>query len=301
MYGHPYPSYSNRDMKGYSKVKICYKKGVILLFVILSLFEAKALAGHTVNGRMDDHLRSFSNGERLIFDVTWMGISAGTASLETREKLSMNGREVYHIVSTARSNKFISIIYPVDDLIETFIDIEEIYPYKISIHKKEGRRRKEKDVLFDQVKHIAIEMKEGKEIVSNVPPRVQDPLSCLYFFRTFKGLDDGKVFVIDVYDSKKNWQMEVKVIGRESITTPAGTFNTIKIKPEIYYEGLFQNKGDVYVWLTDDQRRIPVQVKSTISIGPVKATLISMVDGDKVAEPAQLSYNIIPPDPKADP
>lgn len=268
------------------KIRISCKICAALLLIILLLCEVIASARHMVNGgRMDDHLRAFSNGERLVFDITWMGINAGTASLETREKLSMNGREVYHIVSTAKSNKIVSIIYPVDDFIETFVDMEEIYPHKISIRKNEGKRKKEKDVIFDQIKHVAIEIKDGKETISEVPPGVQDPLSCLYFFRTFKGLDGGRSFVIDVYDSRKNWQMEVKVIGRERITTPLGTFNTIKIKPEIYYEGLFQNKGDVYVWLTDDQRRIPVQVKSTISIGPVKATLISMADGDKMSDP----------------
>lgn len=271
-------------------LKISSKISFALLLIIVLLYEINASARHVSKGSMDDHLRSFSNGEKLVFDITWIGISAGTASLETREKLNMNGRAVYRIVSTVKSNNLISIIYPVDDFIETFVDMEEIYPYKISIHQKEGKRRKEKDIVFDQVKHVAIETKDGKETILEVPPGVQDPLSCLYFFRTFKGLDNGKTFMIDVYDSKKNWQMEVKVLGRERITTPLGTFDTIKVKPEIYYDGLFQNKGDVYVWFTDDQRRMPIQVKSVISIGPVKATLISMADGDKVAEPASLQH-----------
>lgn len=298
MYGHLYPSFFDRVAKSYNirfldllNCLIRLKRGAVLLFIALSLFELSALAGHMVRGRMDDHFRSFRSGEKLIFDITWMGISAGTASLEIRDRVRMNGREVYHIVSTAKSNSIVSLIYPVDDLIETFIDAERIYPYRIYIYKKEGKRTKEKEVLFDQTGHIAREIKDGKEVVSEIPPEVQDPLSCLYFFRTFKGLEDGKTFAIDVYDSKKNWRMEVKVIGREKIITPAGVFNTIKIKPAIYYDGLFQNKGDVYVWLTDDERRIPVLVKSTISIGPIRAYLISMTDGDKSAESAtQLHY-----------
>jgi hypothetical protein len=284
MYRHQYPSFFKTYINRFGIHKAPYRRGAILLSIGLLLFATDTIGGHTSKGKMDDHVRSLWSGEKLIFEITWMGISAGTASLEIRDKIKMNGREVYHIASTARSNNIVSLIYPVDDLIETFVDTEWIYPYRMSINKKEGRRKKDKQIVFDQSGHTAREINGGREIISEVPPDVQDPLSCLYFFRTFKDLGDGKIHTIDVYDSKKNWRMEVKVLGREQVTTPAGTFKAIKVKPEIYYEGLFQNKGDVYVWLTDDERRMPVLVKSSIKIGSVKAALISAIPGNRAAD-----------------
>ncbi|HLF86931.1 MAG TPA: DUF3108 domain-containing protein [Nitrospiria bacterium] len=284
MYRPQYPLSFKTYIKKCSGYKPSFRTGAILLFITLFLLDSEAVGRHTAKVKPDDHVRSLWSGEKLVFDITWMGISAGTASLEIRDRIKMNGREVYHIVSTARSNNIVSLIYPVDDLIETFVDTEWIYPYRISINKKEGRRKKDKQIVFDQSGHTAREINGEREIISEVPPDVQDPLSCLYFFRTFKDLGDGKIHTIDVYDSKKNWRMEVKVLGREQVTTPAGTFNAVKVKPEIYYEGLFQNKGDVYVWLTDDERRMPVLVKSSIRIGSVKAALISAIPGNRAAD-----------------
>ena len=56
--------------------------------------------------------------------------------------------------------------------------------------------------------------------------------------------------------------------------TPAGTFNTIKVKALIKYEGLFVNKGDVFIWFTDDETRTPVKIESRIKIGNITALLI---------------------------
>jgi len=292
MYRHQYLSCFKTYLKRYGIYKATYRKGAILLFIGLLLFTTDTIGGHISKGKMDDHVRSLWNGEKLVFDITWMGISAGTASLEIRDRIKMNGREVYHIVSTARSNNVLSFIYPVDDLIETFVDTEWIYPYRLTINKKEGRRKKDKEIVFDQTGHTAREIHGGNEMTSEVPPDVQDPLSCLYFFRTFKDLEDGKIYTIDVYDTKKNWRMEVKVLGREVVTIPAGTFSAIKVKPEIYYEGLFQNKGDVFIWLTDDERKMPVLVKSSIRIGSVKAALTSAIPGNRAADLANQPHYI---------
>ena len=76
-----------------------------------------------------------------------------------------------------------------------------------------------------------------------IPDPVQDALSSLFYLRTLEDFTIGKIHVISVHDGGKNWSVEVV------------------------------NKGEIFIWLTDDSRKIPVLMKSTISIGSIMTTL----------------------------
>ncbi len=105
---------------------------------------------------------------------------------------------------------------------------------------------------------------------------MQDALSSLFYLRTRDDFTIGKTHVIEVHDSGKNWSVEVQTLAREKVKTPAGVFHTIKVKTFPRYEGVFMNKGEIFIWLTDDSRKIPVLMKSTISIGSIMTTLTDM-------------------------
>ncbi|MEK6680672.1 MAG: DUF3108 domain-containing protein [Nitrospirota bacterium] len=229
------------------------------------------------NSFADTKSFSFAVGEKFTFDITWMGISAATATLEVFQKTKYKGNDIYHIVSTVRSSKFISTFYPVDDKVETFIDVKGVYSYLLKVRQREGRYKSDKEIEFDQINNKAYYRKVGsKEEVFDVPPKIQDALSCYYYFRTLDNIEVGKSVFIDTFENKKTWQLEVLVLGKEKIRTPVGEFDTIKLKPLLKFKGVFINKGDVYLWVTDDYRRIPVQMKSKVIIGYFTATLISM-------------------------
>jgi len=85
-----------------------------------------------------------------------------------------------------------------------------------------------------------------------------------------------KTIVFDVYDSGKIWSVEVYTLGREIVKTPAGQFSTIKIRTYPKYKGVFMNKGEVFIWLTDDSRKVPVLMKSTLAVGSFVFTLTEM-------------------------
>jgi hypothetical protein len=66
----------------------------------------------------------------------------------------------------------------------------------------------------------------------------------------------------------------VKVLKKETITVPAGTFDTVMVTPILQSEGIFSREGPVYTWLTDDEKKIPVMVKTRVAVGSVSAVLI---------------------------
>jgi hypothetical protein len=240
--------------------------------------EMKALSS-MINDPEGKVLYSFPSGERLEFSIKWMGMNAGTAILEVGKPVMIGSNKAVPITSIARSNDFISRFFPVEDKIESFIDTENLVPLEFKIYQREGRRVKSREVHYDQVNHKVLQVEEGKEETFNIEPGTQDALSVLYFFRTLEFPPPGESSFIKVYEGGKNWDLEIKVLGKEAIETPIGSFNTVKTVAMAKYEGIFLNKGDITVWFTDDARHVPVQMQSKVTIGSVAVLLVSKQDG----------------------
>jgi hypothetical protein len=218
--------------------------------------------------------RPFDVGERLVYTMDWFGVTVGTGVLEIESRETYRNREVFKIVSSAKSNSYLSWLFPVQDRIVSLVDAKDIFSYRIDVNQHHGLRRVQKSIVFDQDKKEAILTFKGKERSYPIPERVQDSLSSLYYFRTVKELTVGKPVYIDVHESKKNWKLEIDVLDRERITVPKGTFDTVKVVAKVRYEGVLLDKGDVYMWVSDDERKIPIQIKGKVSIGPFTASLV---------------------------
>lgn len=217
---------------------------------------------------------SFNIPERLIYNLTWSGLKAGEATLEIK-----NDGDHLLIVSTARSAKWVSVFYMVDDRVESRLlkgnhnsPLGHSVNYRLKI--REGRHRKNKEVVFDAANSKAIYIdylnNEKKEMDVSFP--IFDPLSSFYYLRGLN-LEVGKPVYVTIYDSKKVWDVEVQVLRKERVEVPAGEFDTIVIKPLMKSEGIFYRKGDIYIWLTDDEKRIPVKLQTKVKIGSINANL----------------------------
>ncbi len=254
-------------------------KKLFLLVILLSIgycqhagISADSLRRTSLENREEG---VYKIGERLVFELTWFGINAGWATLEIKESLNYEGKEVIRMVSTAQSNNFISAFYPVNDRTETFVDPQERYPYRFTIRQREGRYSSDKETIFDQKNNKAVFIKDGKSQVFDVYPKVQDALSSFYYLRTLD-LKVGVPVYIKIFDNGKNYEAKVEILRKEKIDTPIGSFNTICVKPVLKTEGIFQRKGEVHIWLTDDERKMPVMMKSSVKIGDIVATLIQI-------------------------
>lgn len=218
----------------------------------------------------------FSIPEKLVFDLTWTGVKAGTATLEIT-----NDKDMINIVSTARSADWVSVFYTVEDRIESRLSRAHTQsiiglPQNYRIKTREGSHRRYNEVIFDREKRRAffINHLDGKNKHTDIEENTFDPLSCLYYVRTLK-IETGKSVFVDIFDSKKMWKVEVEVLRKEKIKTPLGSFSTIVIKPLMKSEGIFNRKGDMYIWLTDDQKHVPVKMQTKVALGSITATLVS--------------------------
>lgn len=210
----------------------------------------------------------FGVGENLVFSVQYGLVTAGEATLEVRNLATLDGRPCYRIVSDARTNEFFSKFYAVRDRYESYIDTVELYSLRYEKHLREGKFKRDAVVDFDQVRHRA----KYKDKVVPIPPRTQDVLSALYYVRTLP-LEVGQSISLANHTDGKNYPLIVKVHRRERVKVDAGEFDCLVVEPILRGPGIFTQKGRLTVWLTDDERRMPVLMKSKVIIGHVAAVL----------------------------
>ena len=219
----------------------------------------------------------FHPGEKLTYRLSWSNIlSAGTAVLEVRAEPSKDGRELLRFVSTARSIGMVDTFYPVRDTIQSVYDLGARESLAYTMDQSHGKRKKQREYLFDQVAHKVAFTENGFQVALDIPPHAQDALSSLYYVRMADDLVPGRTVTVQVFDGGKNWSVDVQVLAREKVKTPLGEFNTIKLKTYPKYEGVFMHKGEIFIWVTDDAHRIPVIMQSTITIGSIMANLTEM-------------------------
>lgn len=221
--------------------------------------------------------QAFGVGERFEFSVGYGMINAGTAVMEIPDMVKLDGRKCFHIVSTAQSNKFFSVFFKVDDKVESFMDMYGLYSLRYDKHIREGKFKTDMSMTFDQDKHLALYY--GGRDTFQVPEYVQDVLSAFYFIRS-QDLQVGKSILIDNHTDKKTYPLEVKVLRKEKVKVPAGEFDCVVVEPMLKTPGIFEQKGSLTVWLTDDEVKMPVLMKSKVIIGSISTELTSYKLGE---------------------
>jgi hypothetical protein len=210
--------------------------------------------------------------ERLYFDIYWLGIYVGKAVLE-----AVNDNGNVKITSQVHSAPLISAFYKVEDYAESHIT--NGVPSFFKIKQREGRKRSNKETFFDidnkKVIHIN-HIKGTKDEHSISADILWDVMSGFYYLRTQK-LNVGETVFINVFDSNKFYKAEVEVLRKDKIVmSDEKELDAVVVKPRLKSEGLFENKGDISVWLSDDDMKIPLKVETEVPIGKVIAELKSL-------------------------
>ena len=214
---------------------------------------------------------AFRAGERLVFDVGYSFFTAGEAVFEVPDMDTVNGRPSYRVLFTVNSTPSFSWIYRVEDRYETIIDEQGLFPWRFSQKIREGKFSRDFEAEFDQINNIA-RTSEGDY---PIPPYVQDIVSAFYFTRTidFTGFHPGQKVLMENFYKDTTHTLAIKYLGRQEISVDAGTFKCIIVEPLIQEGGLFKSDGRVLIWMTDDERKIPVMVSTKVLVGSIVAEL----------------------------
>lgn len=229
------------------------------------------------SGLIDRYVENVAFGvnEKFTFEINYGFINAGGATMEVAGLIEYSGRPCYQIVTRAFSNSFFSKVFKVDDRVESIVDALGIFSWRFEKNLREGGYRADRQYAFDQRRNVVYFEKDTIE----VSPYVQDALSSLYFVRT-QDLTVGRSVFVDNFTDGKKYALEVKVLRKETIKVPAGSFDCIVVEPLLKSVGVFKHEGNLTVWLTDDRLKMPVLMKSKVLIGSISAELKSYQLGE---------------------
>ena len=219
--------------------------------------------------------RPFQVGEQLTFDISWLNITAGTAVMAVSGAGTEGDQTLVKLVTTAQSRPAITKFFPVDNRVESLLDPATLLPEHLTFKRREGKKKEDIEYAFQQKEGKVTVLKGGTTEILDMPPGTQDVISCLYYARSALSLQPGAALTMNVYHDKKNRKLDVRVEEIETISGPWGTVETARLLVVMPFQGLFLNQGNIRVWLTNDERRIPVRMKAKVVIGSIVADLVS--------------------------
>jgi hypothetical protein len=218
-------------------------------------------------------------GEELTYDISWLYITAGTAIMAINEAGRDGDRPLVKLLTTAQSRPAITKFFPVDNRVESIIDPATLLPEHLIFRRREGKKKEDIEYIFHQKDGAATAVKGGTPETLQIPPGTQDVISCLYYARSKLSLQPGSSMTMNVFHDKKNRKIEVRVEEIETVSGPWGEVETARVLVVMPFQGLFLNQGNIRVWFTTDDRRIPVRMKAKVIIGSIVADLVSGLPG----------------------
>jgi len=220
---------------------------------------------------------SFPIRRTLNYTVDWRVFTAGTATFQLEQDGS-----VQKINASGGSIGAVTMLFPVIDKFQAGFDTKTGCSTGFSKQLQEGRRKVSSDLSFDYAqgkqKQVERNLVKGtaKEQTASIPACVTDSLSAL-FYAASQPMVVGQTIRFPLADSMRTVTVTMKVEAKEEIKTPAGTFQTIRVEPTAD-EGIVKNRGNIWIWYTDDARRIPVQIRAHLFWGTITAHLQSYED-----------------------
>jgi len=244
----------------------------------VNLFPAVLLAASFVlSGAVE---QAFTKGETLDYSLTWLRVTGGTA----RMTVTQPADDHFVITSVAQSTPRFSRFFRVRDRVETTLAREDFSTL---------RYVKQLDEDGDQIEEVTtvengIATRKRKKVKKVAVPRpVFDPISVIYYLRTVD-LSPRKSHEITLVADGKVYTVHVRVVRRETIQTPAGRFATVMVEPQMKSGGVPRSER-MFIWYSDDERRLPVRIRSEVKIGAITATLRGVQGGVISTDPPALT------------
>lgn len=188
----------------------------------------------------------------------------------------------YRITSVGKSSGFFSRFFRVRDEIESIVARDDFSTLQYHKILDERGRKKDELTVIDEERHVAT--RKGKTI--EVPQPVFDPLSLIYYVRMLD-LTPGAKHEFTVITDGKMYTVHAVVGERVTLVTSAGTFKTVVVEPMMESaSGIYRDEQKrLLIWYSDDERKIPVRIRSDVNVGSISATLRAIRPGVESTEP----------------
>jgi len=248
------------------------RQGRVLALLSLGLLFGLGLKGDglplSLDGALDAPEQSvitpartpFGPGERMEYQVKLGLATVGQGHMEVVGIDTIRGRPAYHVTMAIRGG--LRFVARVDNSLESWMDIETLASHRFIQDQDELRtkRYRQFDFFHDTRRFVRADGEESGRMITNLP---LDDISFVYYARTLP-LEVGQVYTLNQYFRPDRNPVVLQVLRRDQVRVPAGTFNTIVVRPIIRTRGLFSEGGEAEIHFTDDSRRLMVYMQSRV-------------------------------------
>jgi len=213
----------------------------------------------------------FRVGEVLTYDVSWSNtLSAGTATLSVRDKLSLPGNQTaYDLFAEAKPGFVIQKLYPIYYKLEAYLDTKSLLPIRATMYSEERSRKRTKTARF--VSPTSIEYEYTTASVSRSTKQIErmarDPLSAFYVIRGMP-LAPGQSLTIPLVEGGTMYRLTVKAGSYETISTKAGPYRALRLTPTLSSpDGKPVTGRALTLWISDGPKHLPVRFEASLLVG----------------------------------
>ncbi len=229
-------------------------------------------------------LDPFQVNEKVVLEVSYFKAVAGELGMEVKPFMQVNGRKSYRFLTTLRTTGFFENLYTINDWADTLVDYDTLVPSVYNLNVNEKSQIKQGKGFFDPVtlearyhekRYTEKNGNEEKNQKWTMLAYSQNVYSAAFYMRIFD-YEVGKEYSFNVAHDDKNILFKGKCLRKEKLETSAGVFNTLVVQPKFEIGGVFKPMGDIFFWLTDDDRKFIVKIEADIRIGTLVAEAISV-------------------------
>ena len=229
---------------------------------------------------------SFGSGEVLTYRVHWGLVNAGEAVMKVSDTyFNVNGRPCYKIDVFGNTTGLVDVAIKIRNQWGAYVDTASIIPHRAYRYIQEGKYRKNEMVTFDHENDVATvlkldkktrKLKEKKDFT--VPNNVLDIVGGYYFLRTidYDNYKKGDIINVSSFFGDEIYDLEIRFLGRETISTKVGEINAIVMAPSLPDNKFFSGDDPVKVWISDDKNKVPLKVKAEITVGAIEIDITGM-------------------------
>ena len=223
----------------------------------------------------------FEAGERALYRATWNGLfSVASAQVHTTAKL-VDGKKVIHVRVDAKTSGALELIWKMRDTISSTFDAGALTPTHFVFSQRENSRVIDTDAKFDQrTKRWAVNRQQvGKrtKIYQFESNNTLDPITAVYLARSTEFKVGDKLY-FKVFGGRYQYLLELSVEKKEPVELESGkTVEAYRIVPRIQNitkNGYAGRINEAAIWISADERRMPIKMSSKVLFGSVHLELV---------------------------
>lgn len=253
----------------------------VLALVTISLSQAGEAPINPSVPTYQPKFQPFEAGENQVYRAHWNGmVSVATAEITAKPTI-IDGRKVYQVKVQAKSSRFLDLIWKMRDTITSTFDAQALAPSRFAFRQRENSKAIDTEARYSELtKRWAVNRQEGgkkPKVYEFDSQNTLDPITAVYLARSLD-FKVGDRLYFKVFGGKYQYLLELRIDGKERVALPSGksveAYKIIPFLQNIAKEGYASRLNDATVWISADERRLPIKISSKIFVGSVYLELV---------------------------